>query len=399
MRIAYVSADHGIPVFGDKGACVHVQELVRAFAALGHDVHLLAARLGTGGESLPCVAEKIAVQAVPPRPESEAADDPQRLEKERRYLRIADAAEARLLALHAEQPFDAVYERYSLWSRAGVRAARKLGIPCIVEMNAPLLLEQQRYRKLELAGEAAAVEREVLTGADAVLCVSEEVAAYARSRGAAATARVVPNGVDLERFHDGVPAWPLPGQEHSLVVGFVGSLKEWHGVDVLLEAFALLHAEAPDTHLLIAGDGPMRGFVEGFARGARLDGAITVTGWLPHRELPAVLRRMDVATAPYPQLDGFYFSPLKLFEYLAAGVPVVASRIGQVEQVIAHGRTGLLCEPGDAACFARCILELAARPARRLALARAGRELVAGHSWRRNAEEVVTLARALGRAA
>ena len=181
-------ADHGIPLFGDKGACVHVQELVRAFADLGHQVQVLAARLGDaqGDAALPASARKIRVTASAAVESDEELETARRRHKECRYLDIAAAAEQCLVELHASWPFDLVYERYSLWSAAGVRAARRLGIPCIVEVNAPLLLEQQRFRRLVLAEQAATIECEVLGSASAVVCVSEQVARYARTHGASA---------------------------------------------------------------------------------------------------------------------------------------------------------------------------------------------------------------------
>ncbi len=83
--------------------------------------------------------------------------------------------------------------------------------------------------------------------------------------------------------------------------------------------------------MLIVGDGPMRGWIEGFLTGTRLAERAVLTGWVPHDVLPGLVARMDIATAPYPQLNDFYFSPLKLFEYMSAGRAIVASRIGQID--------------------------------------------------------------------
>ncbi len=112
MRMAYVCADGGIPVFGDKGGSVHVRSMVRAFRALGHDVHVLCAEAGGGVADFP-------VEAI--GPSFPPAVD--RASKERRLLAIAQRIEERLLALYARRPFDMIYERYGLWSAAGVRAA------------------------------------------------------------------------------------------------------------------------------------------------------------------------------------------------------------------------------------------------------------------------------------
>src|SRR5256886_16469048 len=127
----------------------------------------------------------------------------------------------------------------------------------------------------------------------------------------------------------------------------VGSMKPWHGLDVLVEAFARLHERAPDARLLLVGDGPARAAVCADLSARGLNGVVHCTGAVAPREVPGLLTSVDVAVAPYPQATGFYFSPLKVYEYLAAGRAVVASRVGQLETVIRHDVNGLLCPPGD----------------------------------------------------
>jgi len=170
-------------------------------------------------------------------------------------------------------------------------------------------------------------------------------------------------------------------------------------VNVLLEAFRIVRREVSDARLLIVGDGPKRGWIEGFAQGAGLQDAITLTGWVDHRALPGLVARMDVATAPYPEAETSYFSPLKLYEYLAVGRPVVASRIGQAAEVIRDGVNGVLTRPGDPVALARALLALRAEPERALRLGRAAAVEGARHCWTRNARAVVDITKSLGRAA
>jgi glycosyltransferase involved in cell wall biosynthesis len=401
MKVAYVTADHGIPVFGDKGSSVHVRELVNAIAGLGHEVTVLTGRAGQRGHSLR--ADVVNVTAPMGTMESlEASSDETaaRLAKERRYLEMGDAVLAELLALNAEEPFDFVYERYSLWSAASVRAARQLKIPCVVEVNAPLLIEQRGYRQIVLEEAAESIEAEVFGTAHALVAVSDEVKAYAVSKGAEPSRTfVVPNGVDITRFRPEVAAASLDALGDGFVVGFVGSLKPWHGIEHLLDAFSLLHGEAEDYHLLIVGDGPLRPWIEGYLRGARLTGAATMIGWAQYERLPGLLKRMDVAVAPYPPLDGFYFSPLKLYEYLAMGRPVVASAIGQLCDVIEDGATGLLTKPGDPDDIAAKIARLRRDPGLRDSLGRAAVGCARGCTWDGNARRVLDLAGSLLKAA
>jgi glycosyltransferase involved in cell wall biosynthesis len=384
MRIAYVSADRGIPVFGEKGASVHIQEMIRAFAKLGHEVRVIAARRGEGCDPA------LHVEDVPI---SVAGND--RAEKERAAMAQADAIEARLVSLWRDWPFDMIYERYSLWSAAGCRAARRLSVPVVTEINAPLLLEQAAYRTLVCEQEARAIEAEVLAGSHALAAVSRQVGRYLTKAGAEPSrVHVIGNAVDTGRFHPGVPPTALPGvAPDAFVVGFTGSLKMWHGVDTLLQAFRELRDRDPRAHLLICGDGPKRGWIDGFVAGAGLEDAVTMAGWVDHAALPGLIARMDVATAPYPAAEDHYFSPLKLYEYLALGRPVLASDIGQTAELLRGSEAALLVPPGDAGTLARGLLGLCRdRAMLERMSAEAARE-GARHDWTGNAARVVEIAR------
>ena len=400
MKIAYVCADHGIAIHGDKGAAIHIQELINAFADLGHEVRVVAARVGETCSPFPAEVEKVRVHPAPLAPAALETDNPARLTKERRYIAISEAVESHLIALHQHWPFDMIYERYSLWSAAGVGAARRLGVPAIVEVNAPLIVEQRNFRKLVLEDEALAIEQSVFTGASSIVAVSREVGEYAIAQGASPSrVHILANGVDSSRFNPAVEPFPLKEAGDAPVIGFVGSLKAWHGVDTLLAAFRQIRAEVPQAHLLIVGDGPMRPWIEGFVAGAELGGAVTVTGWVHHADMPGLIRRMDVATAPYPQTAGFYFSPLKLFEYLAVGRPIVASAIGQVARLIDDEHNGLLARPGDPTDLAEKVLRLHADALLADRLGQNAARDAKTHTWQKNALAVVDLAAAVRAAA
>lgn len=391
MRVAYLNADCGIPVFGAKGASVHVREMLRAFEAIGCQTRLVATRLGADPD--PRWADRTIAVDVPPR----GGDD--RAAKEHGYLAAAEAAEDALIRLYQEWPFDLIYERYSLWSAAGVNAAARLGVPVVVEVNAPLVEEQRAHRTLVLEDVATQIEQRVFASAHGLAAVSSGVRDYALSRGAhRARTEVIGNGVDIVRFHPAVRAARL-GAPGAFTVGFTGSLKAWHGVHVLAEAFRLLHREVPEAHLVIVGDGPMLGWVEGWLAGAGLVSAATLTGWRDHEDLPALLAGMDVVTAPYPPDNAFYFSPLKLYEYLAMGRPVVASRIGQIAETVEDGVSGLLVEPGDPAALAEALVRVRNENGLADRLSREAAAAGARHGWTSNARRVIEMAQRLRRAA
>lgn len=381
MRIAYLVADPGVPVAGRKGASVHVQSVVRALARRGAEVELFASRIGGDpGTEL----AGIPIQALP----LVAGDEPAGREHS------ALAANAGVLsALARRGPFDLVYERHALWGFAGMEHAKAAGVPGLLEVNAPLIEEQATHRVLIDRAGAERAAAKSFAAASQLLAVSDGVAEYLESHPAArGRVHVVPNGVDPDRFAPGAyAAATTPG---PFTVGFVGTLKAWHGTEILVEAFAILHERDPRVRLLLVGDGPERPRIEALLATRGLTGAAVLTGAVEPARVPALLAAMDVAVAPYPDRERFYFSPLKLYEYMAAGRAVVASRVGQIADVIQDGRSGLLCSPGDPHALAGALARAYADPDLRARLGRAARERVLQrHTWDAVAERVLALAR------
>jgi len=380
MRIAYVCADPGVPVFGSKGASNHVQAMLRAFGRLGHEVTLFARRTGGSPPDGLLLAELVELG----RPPAEARAGADR----ERWLFGANETLARLLA--EAGPFDLVYERHALFSFSAMESARAAGVPALLEVNAPLVEEQARHRSLANRPLAEAAARRAWNAAHATLAVSSSLACWLQERvDAPERVHVVPNGVDLARFE--FAGQPAPDRR-PVTVGFVGSLRPWHGLDTLADAFAAVHASEPNTQLHIVGDGPGR---EDLA--ARLDRlgvseAAHFLGAVAPERVPAAVHAFDVAVAPYPPLDDFYFSPLKLYEYMAAGRPVVASAIGQVCEVIEHERDGLLVPPGNAEAAAGAILRLVHDGSLRERLSLAASAKMRGHDWLDVARRVLELA-------
>jgi glycosyltransferase involved in cell wall biosynthesis len=248
---------------------------------------------------------------------------------------------------------------------------------------------------------AANAERWALSNADAVLAVSIPLRDYAVLLGAEPDrVHVVPNGVDAELFQPGEPD-PEVRTRRDLgdgpILGFVGGLRPWHGVEVLPALLERLVRRHPNLHLVIAGDGPLRGELERDLRERGLAQSVVFTGWLPHEEVAALIRHFDVALAPYPMPDhDFYFSPLKLFEYMACGVPVVAARLGQIEEVVRNGETGLLYPPGEFGALDAACSRLLEDPDLRWRMGRASaKEAHDRYTWDHNAARVVELARSL----
>lgn len=367
MRVAYISMDAGVPVFGKKGCSVHVQEIIRGFLNRGAEVELFTPRLGGDAPADLC---SVKVHKL--------ADLPTKVDAEKREL-AAQALNNELRdALRNSGAFDLIYERYSLWSFAAMQWAKLNGIASILEVNAPLIEEQQKHRKLINKKSAELTAKTVFRSASTVVAVSEEVATYVQTR-AQCNLHVVANGVNLTRFSPKLAA-SLASDKDLLTVGFVGTLKPWHGLDTLISAHKLLESESVKVKLLIVGDGPERERLEAMLSAEQKE-RVVFTGAVNPDEVPGFLATMDVAVAPYPALDDFYFSPLKLYEYMAMGLAVVASNIGQIQDVVKDAENGLLYEAGNVQSLAEKLEELASKPELRSSLARQARLTAEDHSW------------------
>jgi glycosyltransferase involved in cell wall biosynthesis len=396
VHIAYVCSDRGVPAAGTKGASIHVRALAQALSER-HHVSLLAANPGTGALSgfrprLHAVGYDRSLKKLKRRI---AEDDPCGTRSREIYaLLVGNLAYRRLHEIHLESPIDAVYERHSLWSWAALAFARETGVPHVLEMNAPLVREQATYRELVMGDVASACERELVTGSDAVVVPSRALADHAVRLGARRHAvHVLPNAVDPELF----PSPPIPRTQRRaalrdrFVAAFAGSLKPWHGVEILLAAFRQLLESTPDAHLLILGDGPLRDRVTAAALSLGAD-RVTAPGAVPHDEVPHWLAQADAGVAPYPRQSDFYFSPMKVVEYQAAGLAAVASDLGHIRSQIADMETGLLVPAGDTRRLAEALAELARRPTLARRLGRQARDTVlTEHTWRRVAERVEAL--------
>ena len=411
MKILYVCPDLGIPVLGRKGASVHVRELVGALSRAGHSVVLATPLLNKSPWEEPAELE---AQLLHVPPASEVVSAFYGLKAFNETLGIEDSLPGELrrilydqdLRLRLERRFenhrpDFVYERASLYATASVSLARELERPLVIELNSPLALEQTTYRATGLGELATKAERWTLTRADAVLAVSASMRDYAVSLGANPDrVHVVPNGVNVNLFKPDAPD-PEVGMHWGLgdgpVLGFVGGLRPWHGVEVLPALLSRLVGRYPDLRLVIVGDGQLRGELERDLKERGLAHGAVFTGSLPHEEVAPLIRRFDVALAPYPRpAHDFYFSPLKLFEYMACGAPVVAASLGQITEVVRDGETGLLYPPGKLdALVASCDRLLEDSHLRRRMGRAAAKEIHGRYTWDHNAARVIDLAQDL----
>lgn len=408
MKILYLCSDLGIPILGRKGASVHVREMAGAFARSGHAIVVASPLLQKSPWEQPSdidapflhipISENSDTTALCLKSFNEMIGVENTLPGEIRRITYNDELFRRLKRRFESDPPDFIYERASLYGTAGVQLAQIFGVPLLLELNSPLAVEQSTYRQTGFGDLATVVEHWSLSRADAVLTVSEPLRQHVIARGLESSrVHVLPNGVNASLFRpeprnpDIRSRWEL-GNE--LVLGFVGGLRPWHGVDILPALLERLIGRYPNLRLVFVGEGPLRKRLEFELHEKRLHHHAVFTGALSHTEVPPLIRQFDVALAPYPEFDHhFYFSPLKLFEYMGCGIPVIAAAAGQISQIVRHEETGLLYSPGDLDALTAYCDRLLGDPEEREILGKAAAEEIHAHyTWDHNAARVVEIA-------
>ena len=300
---------------------------------------------------------------------------------------LRDAAERLIERL---QP-DYIYQRYDAFVTCGIELSARHGLPLILEWNGSWAWERRHWREGHFIKNAfeqylIEVERESLSRAVAVRAVSRRAGEMAVECGAdPERVLVIPNAVDL--FSIPSPVGP-PSTSDSPEIGWVGSFGPWHGAPILIEAMPLL----PGVRAVMIGEGAERSACMEQAVTLGVNDRIEWTGALPHPEAVERLSRCDLLASPHVPSDGqaFFGSPTKIFEYMAVGRPMVASRLEQLEEVLDDGRTAVLVRPGSAEDFARGVRRVIALPDRGHGIGVAARaEAQAHHTWDARARDLL----------
>lgn len=354
------------------GQSVHVEELVAAFRALGHEVTVVGPgfyeQSGFGQESRAVAL----LRRLLPGALAELAELAYNLPAYRRLRRAA-----------ARQRFDLLYERYNLYYLAGAWIARRHGLPYFLEVNAPLAEERGRHGGLKLRALARMAERYVWRRADRVLPVTGVLAGRLTAAGVdPGRISVVPNGVVLERF----PPTPRAASHAGLVLGFVGFVRDWHGLDAVIRGMAAHHDI--DVAFTVIGEGPARPGLETLAAELGVAERVRFSGLVPHHAVPGAVTEFDIALQPRV-VD--YASPLKIFDYMAAGRAIVAPDQPNIREVLEHGRTALLFDPGREGAMWEAVAALSADAKLRRRLGEAARTELErrNFTWMGNARRIV----------
>lgn len=317
------------------------------------------------------------------------------------YLNLFDSARYAQAVRGALTGFDVLFERYWLMNYGGLLAANRLGVPLVLEVNGDIVEE---YEQLGIELSSAqwavirAINRRLFAGAAHVITVSEPLRQRTIDRWRLDPAKVtaVDNGADVDLFANpqGVPAARARyGLTDAPAIMFVGTFKPWHGLDLLLAAFRLAAAAHPTARLVLVGDGPLRAEMAQTVAAWGLADRVVMTGVVPHADVAPLLGAADVAVLS-PRVSGASISqsPLKLFEYMAAGKAVIAPAMPNVERVLQHGRNGLLVPPNDAPALSAAMLQLLQDAPLRQALGQAAQaQALARHSWAATAARIESI--------
>ncbi len=299
---------------------------------------------------------------------------------------------------------DVLLVRYNMLNFGALIAARLQRIPVVLEVNSPHAFERKNLVKdvWQIPFLPFLIERLNMTLADRIVTVSQVLKSYYSERKISADKIfVIPNGVNTDRFNPEIDFSTVRakyGLAGKTVLGFVGSFHHWHGITNLMTLIQKTVPQYPEIAYLLVGDGPLKPQLENFVTSNGLIEKVTLTGYVAHDEVPNHVAAMDIVLAPYPKMEFFYFSPLKLFEYLSAGKAVVASRIGQISEIIQDGENGVLYDPDDLNDLLQKTTRLIVDENERARISFKARESVLQRfSWEKNARQVArVLASACG---
>jgi glycosyltransferase involved in cell wall biosynthesis len=359
--------------------------MVKAFRELGHEVKVI----GPAGEALPGSSWK-----------SRMLGHVKRLVPHALYelLEMSYTGHCFWRTARTIRSFkpDFIYDRYITFNAGTLLAGKLYRIPVCLEVNAPLAMERsvEQDERLVFRGIAARLESWICSHATQTVVVSTPLKQYLESIGVPhGKCIVMPNGVDPGRFtpraRDSALLRELGISPDDFVIGFTGILRPWHGLDLLMDAFANMVSNGFKAFLLIVGDGPYRKPLEKKVDELGLGRSVGITGRIPHEKVPGYVSLFDVAVSPRAT---FYASPMKVIEYMALGKPVVVPGTPNFLDIIENRSEGVTFEDGNAVSLEQALVTLCREPELRREFGRRARTKVENRlNWRWNAKEVCRL--------
>lgn len=367
---------------GEEPESIHIKSIVDALVELGCEVEIVAPVKGEPGRVGPNAGLLSKIKKSAPPFVFELLQIGYNLVTYRKMARAIDATKP-----------DFVYERYALYNFGAILAAKRRGVKVILEVNTAYASAWAKYFKVYFQGFATRIEDYIFSRADAIITVTKELREKLRDGGVACRIEVMHNGVDLKAFNPGVSSPALKkelGLEGaSCVVGFVGTLNKWHGIDLLMDAIPAVVNKDPGVRFLVVGEGLMKEEFQGFVKTKGLDKFVRFAGRRPHREIPGLVGVMDIGLMPN---SNDYGSPMKIFEYMAMGKVTVAPSIPTIREIIDSPKEGVLFKPGDLSGFTDALLMLSSDEAMRRRIGEAAYKKVSENfTWKSNAMGILRI--------
>jgi len=282
--------------------------------------------------------------------------------------------------------YDLLWQRYELFTTAYAECAHRAGLPIVLFVDAPLIIERQTYNHLWLKNRAIRSLRENARLSDLVIAVSEQIADYVREFTADSNfpVMILPNGYsDHINEVDPNDVWELRqryfGDSKGRIIGFVGSPMAWHRLDYLIRVIHRLTQMRNDFRALIVGDGPDLPNQIKLVDELLLNNVVKFTGRIPFKDIGPYLHAIDIGVMPDSNLYG---SPMKITEYMACEAVVIAPDLPPISALCTNEVEGLLFPKDDVDGLYRQINRLLDDPEKLEAIRRRAKErALRFYSW------------------
>lgn len=364
---------------------IHIQEMVQAFRRLGHDVEVAAVKNNVDSKTSMSGHSSLWNWLVNNAP---------------RWLYdimsfFYNFYGYRMLCKRIrKQQIDLIYERYSLNTLCGIWCSRKYNIPILLEVNAPLYLEQKTLGKLSMKMLAKYSERWICSNSTYTIVVSEVMKKILTKEGVDAKKLIVmPNAVDPRIFNPSISGASVRRKcqlDKCIVIGFVGWFREWHGLEMLLEVCYDAGFFQQECKLLLVGDGPAYDALHDFAAKRALFSSVVFAGPVERKEIPEYIAAMDICVQPKATP---YACPMKIIEYMAMAKCVIAPNQPNIREILVDDENGCLFRPREPEHFKAVLEQIVRNERKRNRIGQAAYKTVTRHRlfWEGNAQKALDL--------
>ncbi len=388
LSILYLIGDRGLDLTKGEGYKIHVLKIINGLKKKGHKVFLLNINENS---SLPELENYLTVR--------------------HKYLRFffhrifpftgtlnSINILLQIIKLHRFYQFDVIHERFGLYAYGGIMASKLLRIPHIIEINGPGIEEKKLFTKdIDPIQKFTAkrIRKLCLKTTNHIVAVSNNLKTFLINNHIIKNSdkiTVLPNAADVEAFDKQFNVQSIKaslGLENKFIIAYTGTLQVWYAIDDLISAFPSVIKEIPNAYLLIIGEGQAREKLETLVNQREIADRVKFMGYVNHSKIPEIISIADVVVAPFKELGMTFFgSAIKVFEYLSAGKPIVATKIGQIAEVLKDQHTALLVTPGHIDELANAIIRLAHDEQLRNYLAKNAKIEAQKYSWDKYVEQL-----------